>query len=317
MKKFIKYCLLFNLPIIVLGVSAELLLRKIPNDYHYKKEFLDRHSDSIKVLFLGSSHAYYGINPQYFNATSFNASHVSQTLGYDYKILMKYKDHWNNLQCIALPISYFSLFERLMSGIEYWRIKNYIIYYEISAPAKFTYHSEVLSNKFMHNIRRLHSYYYDGKSEITCSSLGWGQTYNSKHKLNLTTSGLRAAQLHSMHGNQNFIYNYKMLKSIIEFAKARNIRVFLYTPPAYYTYRCNLDSLQLAQTVLTVNNIVAQYPNVTYRNFLSDSTFSARDFYDADHLDEIGARKLTRKIEVALRAQHSILSAGRERISKP
>ena len=37
--------------------------------------------------------------------------------------------------------------------------------------------------------------------------------------------------------------------------------------------------------------------NVTYQNFLLDSSFSAIDFYDADHLDEIGAKKLTSKID--------------------
>ena len=110
MKKFLKFILLFTLPIFILGLSSEYILRKIPNDYLLKKEFLDNNSDSIEVLFLGSSHAFYGVNPAYLSLNSFNAAIVSQTLDYDFEILKKYRNNWSNLECIVIPISYFSLY---------------------------------------------------------------------------------------------------------------------------------------------------------------------------------------------------------------
>ena len=68
-------------------ISFELLLRNIPNDYSFKKNYLNTKSNSIEVLFLGSSHIYYGINPEYISRNSFNGSHISQSLNFDLEIL--------------------------------------------------------------------------------------------------------------------------------------------------------------------------------------------------------------------------------------
>ena len=67
-------------------------------------------SENIKALFLGSSHTYYGINPEYFSRNSFNMSQMSQSLDLDYKILEKFEGRLSNIEYIILPISYFSLF---------------------------------------------------------------------------------------------------------------------------------------------------------------------------------------------------------------
>ena len=97
------------MPIFFIAVVAEIFLRKIPNDYRIKKQYFEWHSAEIKVLFLGSSHAYYGINPIYMKESSFNAAYVSQSLEIDYEILNKYKSSLKSLRTIILPVSYFSL----------------------------------------------------------------------------------------------------------------------------------------------------------------------------------------------------------------
>lgn len=297
MKKFIKYVLLFSIPIFVFEVSLEFLLRKIPNDYIYKKEFLDKNSDSIRVLFLGSSHSFYGINPVYFSANSFNASHIAQSLDYDFEILKKYNNHWSKLKCIAIPISYFSLFGKLETGVESWRVKNYTIYYGMNTSDKLINYSEALSNKLNVNLRRIDSYYIKGNSSISCSNLGWGLSYNSKNKRDLSITGKTAAKRHSKKDDKHFTENVNILKSIIEFAKNKGVKVFFYIPPAYHTYTENLDSIQLNRTINTLINISSKYNNVTYHNFLLDSSFLEIDFFDADHLNEIGAKKLTSKLD--------------------
>ena len=77
--------------------------------------------------------------------------------------------------------------------------------------------------------------------------------------------------------------------------------MFLYTPPAYHAYIENLDSIQLNETISTLLNLASKYENVTYRNFLLDTSFKEVDFFDADHLNEIGAKKLTSKIDTLLK----------------
>ena len=43
-----------------------------------------------------------------------------------------------------------------------------------------------------------------------------------------------------------------------------------------------------------------QYENAVYYNLLTDSAFVANDYYDADHLNEIGAKKLTKLLDVVV-----------------
>ncbi|OCB78491.1 hypothetical protein [Flavobacterium crassostreae] len=128
MSKFIKLFALFLIPILVVMTSFELLLRNIPNDYSYKKKYLDAKSDGIEVLFLGSSHIYFGINPEYITKKSFNVAHSSQSLNFDLEIIKKYKNRWKNLKYIIVPIDYFSMYTTLEDAIEKWRVKNYSIY---------------------------------------------------------------------------------------------------------------------------------------------------------------------------------------------
>jgi hypothetical protein len=100
-----------------------------------------------------------------------------------------------------------------------------------------------------------------------------------------------------MNDDNYFKYNLTVLKSIIEFADDKRVKLFLYTPPAYYSYTENLDSCQLKRAIHTLTEMAGQYDQIKYFNFLRDSSFSELDFFDADHLNEIGAKKLTSKID--------------------
>lgn len=296
MTPFLKKISLFALPILLLIFSFEGFLRHIPNDYTLKKTFLDQHSTTIQTLFLGSSHAYFGINPMYCSTNSFNASYVSQTLDCDVNILEKYDGKWNKLQYIVIPISYFSLFSKLETDVEAWRVKNYMIYYGFHSSHKIKDYSEFLSSNFKINISKLYDYYYVHQNTISCSALGFGLDYTAKTQKDLQKSGIDAAKRHTANDFTYFEENRNYLIELIQFAKKRHIKVFLFTPPAYFTYTNNLNQTQLNQTIATAEALKKMNDHVSYINFLNDSTFIKSDFYDADHLNDIGAKKLTEAI---------------------
>ena len=130
MKRFIVRALCFILPVLAGLTLGEYFLRQVPNDYSFKKEWLDHNSSQVEVLVLGSSHTYYGVNPVYFSKKSFNAAYVSQSIPYDYFIFTKYVNQMKNLSYVILPISYFSLWGSLENDGEAYRLKNYSIYYD-------------------------------------------------------------------------------------------------------------------------------------------------------------------------------------------
>lgn len=296
MKKFIRNLLIFIIPLILIGVSAELLLRGIPNDYKLKREFLDRNSNNIQMLFLGSSHAYRGINPVFFHLNSFNAGYISQTLDYDFDILKKYDGSWSNLEIVVIPISYFSLFVKLSDSTESWRVKNYNIYYKMATSKKISDYFEILSNIFRVNYRRIYSYYFQGKSNITGSKLGWGKIKSGK-KRNLIRTGKKAAKRHTVDTRKFFKENINLINSFLLFVKKRNLKLLFYTPPAFHTYVENLNTDQLNITTKFISDIANKHNNCYYINFLQDKAFTDLHFGNADHLNEIGAQVLSLKLD--------------------
>ena len=81
MKIFIKKIAIFLILITSIAVISEFLLRRIPNDYSYKRAYLDVQSEDVEILIFGSSHSFFGIDPSYFSDRCFNASHVSTIIG--------------------------------------------------------------------------------------------------------------------------------------------------------------------------------------------------------------------------------------------
>ncbi|HLP36087.1 hypothetical protein [Lacibacter sp.] len=267
-----------------------------------KRSYLDRYSDSIEVIALGNSHVLYGINPDVLTLKGFNAANVSQSYNLDYELLMKYKSSWGQLKHIILPVDYFSFFMSLESSDERWRLKNYEIYYDLNVGNDIASHTEMLSNNLSVNLKRLQKYYLGKESNSFCSLQGWAKNYTTSATLTeLTSSGVSRAQYHtSLSDIQYLKKNLNVMYSIIEFAKKRKIKILLYTSPCYKAYSQSLDQNQMNRSISQARDFENNFSNVTYVNFLNDSSFSAVDFFDGDHLNAMGATKLTSKIDSIL-----------------
>ena len=304
MKSFVFKLFLFSLPIAIFFASMEFLLRRIPNDYYYKKEYLDRHASEIQIINFGSSHAYYAINPEYFPKNAFNASHVAQRLDYDFEIFNKYKEIFNNLEIIILPISYFSFWIHQKDWGEAWRVKNYAIYYGIGSNS-FINNFEILSISFSNNTKRLKRYYLNGENEDTSNSLGWGTAFKSEDAQDVQSTGIVSIRegvgdVFSEENIKTFNKSLKILNSFSEFCNQKNVKLIFLTIPCYDTYWENTDAVQRNKMFETINDFVREHSNCYYFNWSEDSDFVEKDFYNASHLNEIGAEKLTKKLNHAI-----------------
>ena len=292
MKKFLLKFLFLISPLIILGVLFEGLLRNIPNDYKFKKEFLEKKSADIEVLSLGNSHTYYGVNPVHFELKAFNASHIGQSIDLDYKILAKYKDNFKKLKVITINIDYMTLFSSTSSGDEAWRFKNYCIYYDVANSFNLRNYSEVLSFNLRQNFMRFNKYYLKNSPDIWCDGLGFSidKTITTPY---LNSSGKIAALSHTRKNNKFLEKNIKVVKAIIELANTMNAKVIFYTSPSHKNYVRHLEKEQLDISINTIKNIVAKSENSYYYNYLTTSQFLDSDYRDADHLNGIGAKKLS------------------------
>ena len=297
MKRFLSQIILiiFLPTAFTLGV-CEYILRSIPNDYTYKHQFLITNQNNIKILSLGSSHGYYGIQPKFFSKPAFNMAFVSQSLKYDRFLYKKYAADCDSLEYIIFPISYFSLRSNLEKSQEWWRIKGYCIYmgcdYHGINPI---YNLEITTkNKLLH----IKDAFFKQLDYRTCDTLGFCTNYNKEHRAqDWQSTGLTACVRHSKGNKDNIEANLQDLEWIIQDCQTRNIKVILLTTPTFHTYYDVLNQDQVIEREEICNNLVEKYSNVTFLNWLKHEQFNEDDFFDADHLNEYGAEKLTKMLD--------------------
>jgi len=301
MKQFLRRLLLFISPPIIIATFLEFSLRKIPNDYVYKKNYLDTAADKCAVLVLGSSHAYYDVLPQYFTEKGFNAAHVSQSLSYDLSIYTAYQEKLSQLKYLILPVDYFSLFETLEESAEKWRIKNYNIYYQLPPKGDFVNRFVVTSN-FKLNIERCYNFYSDPNyTEQYCSVWGNGNHSDTASEKQLLLDAQNAITRHTIKDTQWLSYNVLALDSIVRIAQAHHTKIIVYSSPACDAYTRLLEPKQYQLLQQTMAKFCAKYPQVANYNFLKPQLFSNNDFFDADHLNTTGAKKLSLVLDSLMR----------------
>ena len=298
MKQFLIKITIYLLPVLFGLCFIELFLRFIPNDYKYKRQCFMEETNNIQILVLGSSHANLGIDPNYFSLNGFNFSNISQSLDLDYELLKKYGKLLDKLEFVVIPISYFSMTSCLSKGSENWRIKNYNLYYDINMDNNsIKKHFEILNGTMFSNLYRIYSFFRNNESLITVSNRGFGLNHKANVKNDLEETGKAAALRHTHNNNDMYIYNKNIINKIIEWCKNNNVKLIFVTFPAYYTYRNKLDNNQLNETIIYMEYIDTNYNFVYYYNLIEDNKFTEEHYFDADHLNELGAAKLTKIID--------------------
>lgn len=298
MRRLLINITLFSLPIIACLLVIEIFLRKIPNNYTYKDDYLKENSKKLEVLYLGSSHIYFGVNPEYSKSNSFNAASISQTIDLDWQLFNKY--HWQSLKAIVLPADYISMYGRLQNQKDSWRLKNYSNYYNLNTPQ--INNSEVLNGNFASNFSRISNYLVYKKNSIECNKYGFGNTYTYSKREDLKGTSVLRSKRHTVDVNSstaisNFEYNSNEINKFIDYAKKHNVKVyFLSTPVSEYYYDLT-NNKQLHSTFSFVENKVAENNGFCYFiNLIKDKEFNNHDFFDGDHLNDLGAKKLTLKL---------------------
>lgn len=299
--KYLIFVSKIGIPLVLVLIILEFLLQNIPNDYKVKNDFISNKKEALDILYFGNSHTFYGINPIYSKFEGYNLGHISQSPNIDYLLFEKAIKNCSNIKTIILPLDYFSLFERLDKTDEDWRIKNYKIYYQLKIRNQFNDNFELLNVRFIENCKRVFKYYILNKSEVAINDKGYGLSFNSKDNKDLDTTGIQAAKRHFINDKKFFKKNQVDYVKTIELAKKKGIKVILVSFPTYKTYHQKLNKLQLQKTIEFGYYLKLKYNNVQYINLIESVYFEAKDFHDADHLNEIGAKKLTNFLDMFIK----------------
>lgn len=296
-----KYILTFAITTVCLFVFlfvGEFYVRKVPNVYGDKYQKITG-ENGIEILVLGSSHAFYGINPEYFSEKAFNAANVSQDLKYDSFILDAAVDNQTQLKFVILPLSIFSLAYDLDSGKEGWRKYKYRVWfdykdYSFDEKLDIKNHSVILSHPRKLSLLKEASSYYADRFQKNWSDLGWGKSDESvaSHE-DIVSTGLAAAKRHQKREIMIKDKNLDLLDKMVRLCHERNIKLLLVTTPAHEEYRNHLEPSRVQKLTQIASEFADKYDNTFYLNLLEDDNFGSADYYDADHLNHTGAEKLT------------------------
>ena len=177
------------------------------------------------------------------------------------------------------------------------------MYYNFPGRYVLSDYSELFTFIFRTNLYRITDHYFKNKNFITASKEGWGTGFNSENSVELEESSFFKANNHLIQNlnspKQQAIFesNISALNEILSLCKERNIEVLLFIPPASKEYGQKLNAKQLNITINTLEKISREFDNCHYHNLLKDDQYTSKDFYDADHLSEIGAKKLSKWLQ--------------------
>lgn len=295
MRKFLFRLCLFVIPALILLMAAELFMRSLPNTYKYKDEWMKANAHSVSTLLLGNSHGYFALRPSIIGDSTFSLCNVSQRLEHDFFLLKKYSALCPNLRRVVVVADNSNLFDVPMEEEEPYRVTYYQLYMGYDAHPQLSEYAFELANT-PSAIQKIKSFIAGGG--ITCDSLGWGRNYRAEDRdpRNFLPENVRE---HRFVNWQYTMRNRCYMDSIAYWCQKKNIDLFFIQTPvsSAYTQKANPRQLRL------VNHMVDSCCNAygaCHFNFSCDERFSDSDFYDTDHLTDIGASNFSKLLRQSI-----------------
>lgn len=306
-KVFLKNCLLFSFFPMLLVVLFEIVVRQLPNPYADKYVWMKNHAHEVETIILGNSHAMYGIKPNLMDGKTYNLAFESQVPAYDYFLLNYFAQDYKKLKTVILPISFFTLFQRFEDMPSWWKSRYYHLYMDCDFhPYSFFYNFEI--GHYPSALEKVGAFVeklIEKKDLRLVDDTGWSFMYSFSERDTSMISNMENVQAIIMrHVSEDWTYVDEIVSSvndIVKFCRARKIDLILITTPTWKSYYENLPPKQYERMHQLIDSICTKN-NLPYLDYLKDDRFGYDDFYDCDHLNNIGAEKFTKILNHDIRS---------------
>ncbi len=284
----------FHIAFIVALFLLNPIYIRLPSEYSVKHKQLSKLS-SVDVLVLGSSHTYLGVSASDISRESYNAALMSQSYRYDYLILKSLVDRRVKINSVILPISPFSSAYEVETGGEEWRQYQYWHRYNMHIYSKRDYFDIRSHIAVMGDVDPLGSLcnILTGKipthlENVRSDGMGLNRDGGISVTFAQTSAAVRARGHLSYRGSAGTYW----FRKTVELCKSTKTNLILISTPVTDEY------YQLVSTVLKRDQDVLYEiaksidTDVVFFDYSRSSSFTYRDFYDCDHLNPTGAKKL-------------------------
>jgi DltD protein len=295
MRQFLKKIGLVVIIIVMAWMCLELFYRTAPNNYTEKNKNIIKAYDKCEVLIFGNSHAFYGLNPDYFEKETFNMANISQTIFYDKLLFEKHADSLKILQYIIQPVEYSSLSHKDNEPELKWRNCFYENQMGVGTGLDSEYdirkYSLALAPPFRITINSVAEYLKTG-TYVECAPNGFGSLYGTDTLQNTAKAGKFTAAKHE-DGSLDFTNNVARLDRMIKKCNEKGVKVILVTMPVTSYYADNVNPVKFKKIIAQCTKLSLK-KNVHYLNLFQDKRFTNSDFHDVDHLNTEGAKKCSK-----------------------
>lgn len=285
MKQFLFKMFIFLLLILSGAIVLEYLVKKIPNTYSYKDQYLKVHSKKIKLLFLGCSQTDCTIQPLMFPESSFCMANPAQGFEVDYHCLTHYQfDSLKTVVISVLPI-FSCLRPVVQANSESFMETNFRIDFDLYERPMFSKYSYRFFDLY-NSSNQIKTYYFKKKSIIMCDSLGnrSASCFIDNNVLSKKREIEAANNFVHQKSAANLVANVKFLKQIVAYCKLHHINLVFYSIPIQDYYRKILPQDDIKNSITIINSIVKNNENVFYYNrFYSSKEYSEKDYMGASH----------------------------------
>lgn len=302
MKQFIKYIILFSSVILVAGGILEYMLRQPPNMYTFKKELIEKKSNQIETIIIGSSVVNHGLDPSYMASNTYNLAVSGEWIRFNKIFLERYINRLTSLKQVIWGLCYHSLWMDDTDDFSEKSVVNHKLYMDIQAENDWGHNSELLSLRAV-ALRKWSKYYVLHKSTMNCDSLGLDHSFDTD-KINKSwkkdVPALVREQTNRMWNDKQHLYtqNLKRIKEVAALCQQKGIKLFLIIPPVCQYFYKLAEKVQLNKLTKGFKDIEHEYKNVCFLNYISDIRFTDKDFYDGNHLNsDVGAVKFAKILQ--------------------
>ena len=297
------------MPAIAILVWVELGLNNIDSVYKLKSRLLETQANSIEILVLGSSNAYFDYNPEYFSCKGFNFAINAQSPYYDLKITEKYINQMPKLRLVILPAIFYTLGTNLPETSNSWRTFFYSIY--MGLPVETT------NLEFHHKIKRIidaknfskialfgdntYAYIKSNFSEkvdiFIPNQNGWFNSTKIPGPNYDKPDGRDAANAHSLSTDNRFVdINLQYWDSLIKLLQEKGIAVAIIRAPEDYSYFGNLNKEKVDYMNSRLQELSRKY-KIDFLDYSANPNFHLDDFtVMPDHMNVKGSEKFSKMI---------------------
>lgn len=308
-RTFVKYLLLFFLPVVAVNVGLELYVRAQPSLFKLNAKYLEKAQKNIQVVAFGSSQIKDAINPEWVDAPLLNMASGDQHHDTDFKLLKGLIDRLPELKTVLFEVSY-SHFELPHNGPDFWKNSAYLHYYNINTFERPTWFKDrllFLSNPpFFSKRFSADSLANSSQPEFNQYGFDANNYFGPFRRVGFDSLKIEAISNFKINTAPNltlFEHNVALFEELVAYARAQDLEVIIIQAPMYRTYHPKKQADILRRRDSVVNRLVSEDLGIRLFDLEQDtSNYHVTDFWNQSHLNPNGARKFSRSLDLFLKA---------------